>query len=229
MNQQSRGYQIQQITNEIVQDIWANSSVMARLRIVKHMSDPQANIIWPVMMHHMPKYLLSNSGQPTKAETAIFMTLRAFADYQRGEHDHCLNIEKDTRSWQEKAESQTHPKPVPNTDTKHIYGLPVMAAAAKIVNDNPDLQKAFDRRMDDLLGSHETTSIINQTLRLVAIIKSKTDTQPIDFGDLARDLYDLQVHTGNYDGMRRVLLRWGQEYYANQTNIPTNTTNTNID
>lgn len=178
-------------TNAAVNRLWNNGqpnrAALAGLRTAKTISDHQAVVAWPILLDVIPEDSLSITGKPTKVEKAVFTATKAYALYQQGTNDRCLNDSK---------------------------GQSIMQALAQLRTSNPDQADALDRRIENLLSTRSVESLTHQLLSLILILKSRRTGQPLSFGRMAQDLFSFQIHTGAYNGAHRTILQWGREYYA---------------
>lgn len=187
----SKSYRAQAVTNRIIDSLWnsgqPNRAALSGLRTAKTISSHQAVSAWPALLGFISEEELSRTGKPTRGEIAIFTAVRAFALYQQGNNERLLN--KDG-------------------------GKTVMEALSLLRAGDPNQQAALDRRTENLLSTTQLSSLLHQLISIVSIVKSKGDGGPLDLGQLARDLYEFQTHVGAYNGAQKVILRWGQQYYA---------------
>ena len=113
-------------TNAAVNRLWNNGqpnrAALAGLRTAKTISDHQAVVAWPILLDVIPEDSLSITGKPTKVEKAVFTATKAYALYQQGTNDRCLNDSK---------------------------GQSIMQALAQLRTSNPDQADALDRRIEN--------------------------------------------------------------------------------
>jgi CRISPR system Cascade subunit CasB len=171
----------------IMQLIYRNGNldraVLAGLRNATNLTSPQAQVVWPVLMANLDQAALSRTGEPTHAETAVFTALKFYAQHQQGNAQRVFGSVRDET------------------------GISLFTAAARLSH-VPDNQTRIDNRMKQLLKVTNTSSAINALAHLVDIVKS--GQQPIDYAQLAEDLYWFQ---DSFEQANRVRLRWGQTYY----------------
>lgn len=183
-----------------------NKAVLASLRNSSSINDHNMTIVWPIIFRAVNKVckdqdsdkntILSDSGKPTEEEKAIYTALRCYAMFQQG------------------TEEQVYSNNAKNDqDEKKLQ----LFTALKMINDQTSKaddksRSSLDKRVNSVLAMTNCSSIINSIYHLIGILKSKTlpkDTR-IDFSQLAQDIYSIQFNRKN---MRRIALKWGQQYY----------------
>lgn len=180
------------ITFKIIQTLYGNGNpdkaVLASVRSASSITSQRAQKVWPILMANLPSDLLSKSGRPTRAETAIYSAIRLYAIHQQGKDSivcgNSLTID---------------PKD----------GVTLFEALANLRR-NADIRVALDRRIQPLLETTNIDSVINSITHLVAILKANNGTQKIDYPRLAKDLYWFQ---SNFKRANEVRLLWGQQYF----------------
>lgn len=181
-------------TTNIINKLWnygkPNKAALAGLRSSQSINSRQAVVVWPLLLEEMDRHDLSNDGKPNPEEIAIFTALRCFAIYQRGIDNRLL--------------------------VSSSYDSELMHVLSHLRQDE-QLQSALDRRIQTVLITSNIDSVINSLTRLVSILKAKGNGTPVDFAKLAQDLYDFQFRYGTMSGARRIALRWGRQYYWNNT------------
>ncbi|MCH4165472.1 MAG: type I-E CRISPR-associated protein Cse2/CasB [Lentilactobacillus diolivorans] len=186
------------ITFKIIQTLYGNGNpdkaVLASVRSASSITSQRAQKVWPILMANLPSDLLSKSGRPTRAETAIYSAVRLYAIHQQGKDaivcgNSLTNDPKD--------------------------GVTLFEALANLRR-NADIRVALDRRIQPLLETTNIDSVINSITHLVAILKANNGTQKIDYPRLAKDLYWFQ---SDFKRANEVRLLWGQQYFwvTNQT------------
>ena len=185
---------IQSATISIIRQLYndgnLNKGVLASVRHATALTSPQAQTLWPVMMAHLEPNMLSQDGQPTKAEVAVYTAIRFYAIQQQG------------------TESLVYGPANPHADVKD-QGMPLFRALARLRR-NEETRVALDRRMQPLLATTNVASIINALTHLVSMLKANDQLQKIDYPRLAQDLYWFQQ---DYEHASQVRLQWGQQYY----------------
>lgn len=162
-----------------------NKAQLAQLRHVNSINDPKANVLWPLIFKHLPEKYLTDSGKPTYAENAIFTVLKLFATQQQGRI---------------KAISTS----------KYDYETLFFSQLSKLKN-NTKISEALDRRVNQLLGSTDYTTVIYQLTSLNTLLKSNQKGLEINFAQLAQDLYSFQF---SFENANQVKLRWGKQYFS---------------
>lgn len=140
--------------------------------------------LWGMLFAEMPEEMLSQNGQPTREEWAIYTALTLYALHQQSSKISEQNM--------------------------HAAGKPenrLGRAVARLVknedNDRDRIAKRFNAfaTADDMLtAAHHLRGLI-QLLRAEGI--------PLDYVHLAENLYDFQ----NPDFRPSVRLEWGQDFY----------------
>ncbi|MFD1485323.1 type I-E CRISPR-associated protein Cse2/CasB [Lacticaseibacillus baoqingensis] len=178
---------IRNTTAHIIQILYGNGNmdkaVLAGLRHSITLMSPQAQVAWPVIMANLAEGDLSRNGEPTAAETAVFTALKLYARHQQGNQGLVYGSVKDDE------------------------GISLMAALAQMSHKKGN-QTRIDNRVNQLLKVTNINSVINALSHLVDIVQ--TSQQPIDYAQLAEDLYWFQQ---SYEQANRVRLFWGQIYY----------------
>lgn len=179
-------------TGRIIRRLYGNGvpdkAVLANLRQSDHLNSPRAVSVWPLLMSELDERDLSESGNPSAAETAIFATLHLYAVHQQG-YDAIVY-----GPWRG------------SDDEK---GVLFFSALARLRAD-PDKRVAIDRRVRQLLAVTNIDAVINDLNSLVGIVKGAQLAVRIDYAQLAEDLYWIQQ---SYENANRVRLVWGQQYY----------------
>ncbi|QMU08780.1 type I-E CRISPR-associated protein Cse2/CasB [Levilactobacillus suantsaii] len=186
-------YEVEKITANIIGELYnhgnLNKGVLASIRDSATLVGPRAQAAWPVMMMYLTPQMLSKTGQPTLAETAIYTAMRLYAIHQQS---------KDQLVYGSAFDSN-----------KELKGKSLFVALAELRQDD-DTRVALDRRVQQLLGTTNVNSIITGITHLVGMLKANNWAQKIDYAQLAQDFHSLQA---GYDQANRVRLRWGQAYF----------------
>lgn len=88
--------------------------------------------------------------------------------------------------------------------------MPFAEAVGRIGRTSNAVVPGVKRRFDAVLSSSDINELSNHLRGLVQLIRQSDKPLRIDYMLLSRDLYQFQFP----DGRRRVLMRWGQEFYA---------------
>lgn len=205
---------VDKVTPKVIARLYNNGDLdkasLAALRNAADFTSPQATIIWPLIFSSIPEEeknqdnelndennlnkFFGKNGQISYSEQAIFIALKMYALYQRGIDERNVYEKKDGKD-----------------------GLTFFQALNRVrQGKSDDEKKPLDRRVNNLFRSTSTEPIFNSLIQLQKLLKSENDTLSIDYVQLARDIYSLQF---DYESMRRVVLKWGQEYfYSNVKN-----------
>lgn len=185
--------EVRKATTRMINELWnngnPNKAILAGLRNSQTINSRHAVVAWPLMFEAMNRQALSHNGRPTKEERAIFTALRCFAVYQQG---------RDTL--------------MAASAEKDGHGEQLMVALSRLRQDER-ARNSLDRRVQAMLVTSNIDAVINSLAHLTPILKGQGGNQPIDFADLAQDLYNYQSHFGTSKGARRVALKWGQQYF----------------
>lgn len=135
--------------------------------------------LWGSFLNEIPEELLSQNGKPTYAEWAIYLSLTLFALHQQG-----------------------------NGESVHAEGISLGAAAAKLMNEPSDAERErVLRRFGPVVTAKDMPELSHHLRGMIQLMKAKGIR--LDYGKLARDLYDFQSENAR----KRVQLRWGQDFY----------------
>lgn len=160
-----------------------DSGKLATLRTVKEVTNPRANLIWPVLLNELSS-LSDYDGKANYSARAVYEALHLFAIYQQGQ----IRL------------MYTHePK---DSLMKALRTLRMDPSLSNFVS-------GFDRQAQRTFEANNWIAVQNALRRLISMMKAHQG-QPINFGRLASDLYWLQI---NDRLRRDVLFKWGNEYY----------------
>ena len=138
--------------------------------------------LWGTFLQDFPPELESKSGAPTRGEWAIYMALTLYALHQQG---HAL------------------PK-----ENMHQEGARFGCAVRRLVKPNEKPEESSILRRFNALATASAMPERAQHLRgIVQLLRA--NGVPLDYVQLAADMYELQFPTG----AQRVRLRWGQDFY----------------
>ncbi len=176
---------------KIIHQLYNNGDLdkgtLAKLRTANSLLSRDATSVWPLIFEYIEdKQDLSQTGEPTFAENAIFAALRAYAIYQQGTEE---SVFKHSDDWRE------------NSSLFQAFGQ---------LRSDPDFTDSLDKRVSNVLTSLNFQSAENSITQLVRILKSKGQGGQIDFAQLGEDLYRFQFSS---ESARQVTLKWGQDYY----------------
>lgn len=168
-------------TYAIIKQIQSNKGVLAALRCSHCVNDASSEMVLPYMFKVMDKSELSANGTPTPEENAIFTALICYAIMKSGSS----GIEYDS----DKA--------------KDLF------EALNVVTYSSDDGQGIARRAVQLFNSHTPDFVMHQIVELVRIIKSAGYKAPLNYPQLADELYLLQTGALN---ARHIIIKWGQTY-----------------
>ena len=164
-----------------------DKAALAKLRTANSILSRDATAIWPLIFEKIEdKQDLSQSGEPSYAENAIFTALKAYAIYQQGTDENVFMHSSDYKE-----------------------NISLFKALASLRN-NPDFTNSLDRRIGNVLTGPNYQSIENSITHLIKILKAQNRHPKIDFSQLGEDLYRYQFSS---ESARQVTLKWGQDYY----------------
>ena len=141
--------------------------------------------LWGALLQDMPEEFQGKSG-PSREEWAVYLALTLYAVHQQSQ-------------------------PEPMNSTTYSLGKAVRQWAERSAPGQDWTESSILRRFN-ALATADTLPEIAQHLRgIVQLLRSaKGGAIPLDYPQLAVDLYDLQF----VEGAPRVHLRWGQDLYA---------------
>lgn len=188
---------VSEVTNNIIDQLYNSGELdkasLAALRDASSFESHQATKIWPLFFETINQLnldtkergkILTQTGTPSYTQQAIFTALKMYAIYQRGIDDHSVADEK---------------------------GRSFFQALNKVRNERSEEDRqSLDRRATNLFGSTNIQGILNSLVQLQRLLKSENDTLTINYGKLSADILQLQF---DYESMRKVILRWGQDYF----------------
>lgn len=192
---------VYKVTTQVIVRLYNNGDLdkadLAALRNATDFTSPQATAIWSLIFSSIPEEEKNNdnlskffgkNGKVSRSEQAIFVALKMYALYQRGIDERNVYGKKDSES-----------------------GLTFFQALNKVrQSKNDDEKKPLDRRVNNLFRSTSVEPIFNSLIQLQKLLKSEDYVFTIDYSVLAKDIYKLQF---NYESMRQIVLKWGQEYF----------------
>ncbi|WP_283583636.1 type I-E CRISPR-associated protein Cse2/CasB [Limosilactobacillus difficilis] len=180
---------IKKVTSRIIHELWqdgnTDKAVLAALRNSNSILSQPDIQFWPLLFQQkLEEKDLSRNGVPTNQEQAIFAALHCYAMYQQG---------NDSLVY----------KPA-NKNEHQLFNI------LSHLRRDERLRDGLDRRVQNVLGNTNPSSMINGIYRLISILKANSNREPVDFGQLGQDLYYLQL---GHRSLRQVSLKWGQQYY----------------
>ena len=149
--------------------------------------------LWGSFLLEMPEEFQSSSG-PSAAEWAVYLALTLYAVHQQG-NDRPMNCPGSTlgRAVRQLAER--------NTATEQDW-----------------TEASVLRRFNALATAEEITEISHHLRGMIQLLRAAKDGGiPLDYPQLAADLYELQCTDPRYPQIpANVRLRWGQDLYRDQ-------------
>ena len=149
--------------------------------------------LWGMFLQGMPEDFQSSSG-PSAAEWAVYLALTLYAVHQQG-NDRPMNCPGNT------------------------LGRAVRQLAERNAATGQDWTEASVlRRFNALATAEEITEISHHLRGMIQLLSAAKDGGiPLDYPQLAADLYELQCTDPRYPQIpAHVRLRWGQDLYRDQ-------------
>ena len=146
--------------------------------------------LWGTFLQGMPEDFQSSSG-PSAAEWAVYLALTLYAVHQQG-NDRLMNCPGST------------------------LGRAVWQLAERNTATGQDWTEASVlRRFNALATAEEITEISHHLRGMIQLLRAAKDGGiPLDYPQLAADLYELQCTDPRYPQIpAHVRLRWGQDLY----------------
>ena len=150
--------------------------------------------LWGSFLLEMPKELQQNGpGSPSTAEWAVYLALTLYAVHQQG-NDRPMNCPGNT------------------------LGRAVRQLAERNSAGQDWTEASVLRRFNALATAEEITEISHHLRGMIQLLSAAKDGGiPLDYPQLAADLYDLQCTDPRYVQIpANVRLRWGQDLYRDQ-------------
>lgn len=147
--------------------------------------------IWALYLQNMPAEWLSRTGEPTRAEWAIYLALTLYALHQQG---HSMQTEQMCEKGISLGEAMQRLALL--EDRKADGGIELNLA-----------ESGAQKRLAMLVTATDITEIAHHMRGVVQLLRSKGI--PLDYPQLAADLYWLQ----SPDTAPGVRLCWGQDFY----------------
>lgn len=165
------------------QDTGAGRAKMAEIRRGAGKAPGELPAAWGILFQGLPEDMYAKSGQPTKAEWAIYTALTLYALHQQGSD----------RPMQEK-------------------DMPLGRAVSRLCHNadgkyTQDDRERIERRFFPLATADSMAELTHHLRGIVQLLKA--EKIPLDYPALASDLYRYQL----LDGANAVRLKWGQDFY----------------
>ena len=150
--------------------------------------------LWGMLFAEMPEEMLSQNGQPTREEWAVYTALTLYALHQQG-----FKISKQNMHEAGKPENR------------------LGRAVARLVKDEENDRDRIARRFNAFATADDMLTAAHHLRGLIQLLRA--EEIPLDYVHLAENLYDFQ----NPDFRPNVRLEWGQDFYdksraANEAN-----------
>jgi CRISPR system Cascade subunit CasB len=138
-------------------------AILAKLRHgigKKPGEDPE---LWGILLEGLPEKWLSNRGEPSPAEWAIYTSLTLFALHQQGNDPQCRSMQG--------------------------QGVSLGRAVRGLVKDDEDEERIL-RRFRQVVGADSMPELTHYLRSMVQLLRQ--EDIPLDYGALANDLYQFQ-------------------------------------
>ena len=151
--------------------------------------------LWGALLADMPEQLQGSNG-PSKAEWAVYTALTLFALHQQGEAGVSMN------------------------QPGRTLGGAVRQLAEKTAAGQDWTESSILRRFNALATAEEITEISHHLRGMIQLLRAaKPDSIPLDYPQLAVDLYGLQCDAPQLAQLpANIRLRWGQDLYRYEKN-----------
>ncbi len=151
--------------------------------------------LWGALLADMPEQLQGSNG-PSKAEWAVYTALTLFALHQQGEAGVSMN------------------------QPGRTLGGAVRQLAEKTATGQDWTESSILRRFNALATAEEITEISHHLRGMIQLLRAaKPDSIPLDYPQLAVDLYGLQCDAPQLAQLpANIRLRWGQDLYRYEKN-----------
>lgn len=140
--------------------------------------------LWGMLFAEMPEEMLSQNGQPTREEWAIYTALTLYALHQQSSKISEQNM--------------------------HAAGKPenrLGRAVARLVKDEKNDRDRIAKRLNAFATADDMLTAAHHLRGLIQLLRA--EEIPLDYVHLAENLYDFQ----NPDSRPSVRLEWGQDFY----------------
>lgn len=150
--------------------------------------------LWGMLFAEMPEKMLSQNGQPTREEWAIYTALTLYALHQQGS-----KISEQNMHEEGKPENR------------------LGRAVARLVKDEENDRDRIARRLNAFATADDMLTAAHHLRGLIQLLRA--EEIPLDYVHLAENLYDFQ----DLESRPSVRLEWGQDFYdksraANEAN-----------
>ena len=141
--------------------------------------------LWGMLFAEMPEEMLSQNGQPTREEWAVYTALTLYALHQQGSKISEQNM--------------------------HAAGKPenrLGRAVARLVKNEEKDRDRIAKRLNAFATADDMLTAAHHLRGLIQLLRA--EEIPLDYVHLAENLYDFQ----NPDSRPSVRLEWGQDFYV---------------
>lgn len=191
--EQSDRLRVRDVTNNIIQKIeHANEKSSQRAAMLAMLRNSigkplrYANTVWPLLFENLPEYFLSQNGEETEEEKAIYITLQIYALCKQGTSDHVVS----------------------DGAFKGSVGASLKAGKSRSEGMEPTDSRALDRRFNTMITADTFDEFVYHLIQLIKLVKSRT-SMTVNFNRLAEDLFWYQK--GFY---QKICFNWAQDYYT---------------
>ncbi len=140
--------------------------------------------LWGMLFAEMPEEMLSQNGQPTREEWAVYTALTLYALHQQSS-----KISEQNMHAAEKPENR------------------LGRAVARLVKDEKNDRDRIAKRLNAFATADDMLTAAHHLRGLIQLLRA--EEIPLDYVHLAENLYDFQ----NPDSRPGVRLEWGQDFY----------------
>lgn len=176
--------------NAIQCDLESSRPILARLRRYAGKNILDSQEIWGYVLENMPESLMGKGKE----------------NFEPSEAEIAVHITLSLYALHQQG----------TTVPVSCKGCSFSTAVRKIAVSDEEAEKSgVRRRFDAALTSSDINELSNHMRGLVQLIRQSNSTIQADYPLLAKDLYQYQFP----DGKKKVLMRWGQDYYRIQNNL----------
>jgi len=175
------------------EDTSVAKAALAKLRRGVGKEPGELSELWDVVLANMHLDLLSDSGQATEAQWAIYTSLTLYALHRQGKNT-----------------SMNDPGRV--IEGKRIPGKSLGAAARKLIEPDKSNEQSIKRRFDAITTAQDMKELVHYARGLVQLLRAANPSITMDYQRFAKDLYSYQFN----ESRNRVRLRWGQDFWAEE-------------
>ena len=144
--------------------------------------------LWGMLFATMPEEMLSQDGEPTRAEWAVYTALTLYAVHQQGREIGRENMHQ-----------------IGQNGFEYTLGRSV----GRLVKSEADDRERIAKRFNAFATAGSMEEAVHYLRGLIQLLHA--EKIPLDYVKLAENLYDFQ----NPAYAQKVRLVWGQDFYAN--------------